>query len=172
MGIGKQGYHCVGCRVIVQELDVSLGRGPRRNITRGSFFGAATSALWEPELSKVDDTLVDGEVVSETCSGFSSWSFLAFTAPLTTRIVLREGEGAGLPLLLFVFRSRSVIEMGVVTGVFREGGEAVSKVDNISSVRSSQGSTELEFAVLSDCLPPRRFFVAFSSWKVQVSQSV
>lgn len=70
-----------------------------------------------------------------------------------------------LPLLLFDFRSRfrSIIEIGAGAGVFREGGETVSREDSISSVRSSQGSTELKFAVVSDCLPPRRFFVAFSS---------
>jgi hypothetical protein len=165
MGIGKYGYHLwLGCRVIVevQEFDVTLGWGPRRNITRGSFFGASR----ESELPELDDTLIDGDVTSDICSGFASRSFLVFTTPLAMRVKLGEGEGAGLPLLLFVFRSRSVIEMGAGVGFFREGGEAVSRDDKISSVRSIQGSTELEFAVESDCLPPRRFFVDFSSWKV------
>jgi hypothetical protein len=102
------------------------------------------------------------EVASDACPSFSSRSLLALKAPLAMG-VLGEGEGAGLPLLLFIFRSRSVIEVGTGTGVFREGGEAVSREDNTSSVRSSQGSTELEFVVESDCRPPRRFFVAFSS---------
>ena len=52
---------------------------------------------------------------------------------------------------------------GAGAGAFREGGETKPKDDNMSSVRSIQGSTKSELVVESDCLPARRFLVAFSS---------
>lgn len=110
--------------MLVQELDAVSGFGPSRSMTRGSFFGASISAI---RLPKLDDALIGGELASDICSDFSSCSV----------VVLREGDAAGLPLLFFDLRSRSVIDMDGVTGagVFREGGEATSKVDKISSVR-------------------------------------
>jgi len=148
----------MGCHVFVQEPVV--GWGPRRNITRGSFFGATTSPSRESELDELDDGVMGGDVASDPSLGSPSRTRPIFMTPLTLRVVVfGEGEGAGLPLLLFTFRSRSVIEVGAGAGVFCEGGEAVPREDNISSVRSSQGSLATE----SDGLLPRRFLVAFST---------
>lgn len=104
-------------------------------MTRGSFF---PTALGGGELSE--------ELLSELGA-----SFLGATA-------FPRGEDAALSGFL---RSRKVLELGAggARGVAGCVG-LVSREENIDTARSSQASP---FFGGSDCRPPRRFFVAFSS---------
>ena len=173
----------------IQEPEDAPGRGPRRKITRGSFLSTdGGSELSETEplsvvleagewLPSANSLTIEGGVPATVRRSFCSSSdtllfplSLVFSPSARTALLLRfaDGEGAGLTLLLTgFFLSRSVIEVGGNGMAVRDEDEVmncaepVSRDENIATLRSSHGSTEL--AVGRDCFPPRRFLVAFSS---------
>ena len=133
---------------------MSGGFGPNLKITRGSLFVRVASPSVEPD-SKPDEVPLPfgAEALAE-----------AGTVDFAGDVLGLEGDPAADVVLTFVL-SRRVIEVGGADAMGRREDDVdtddVSKGSSIAIVRSSQGSAEPEAP--REGLPPRRFFVNFSS---------
>lgn len=130
---------------------MSKGFGPNLKITRGSLFDRVASPSVEPD-SEPDEALLSFGTEAEAGTvGFAD-------------VVLGPGGPAG-DVAFTLILSRRVIEVGGTDAMERREDDVdtkvVSKGSSMAIVRSSQGSAEPE--VPSEGLPPRRFFVNFSS---------
>lgn len=130
---------------------MSGGFGPNLKITRGSLFVRGTSPV-EPD-SKPDEVPLPPGAEAE-----------AGRVDFAGDVLGLEGDPAADVVLTFVL-SRRVIEVGGADAMGRREDDVdtddVSKGSSIAIVRSSQGSAEPEAP--REGLPPRRFFVNFSS---------
>lgn len=130
---------------------MSGGFGPNLKITRGSLFVREASPV-EPD-SKRDEVPLPPGAEAE-----------AGTVDFAGDVLGLEGDPAADVVLTFVL-SRRVIEVGGADAMGRREDDVdtddVSKGSSIAIVRSSQGSAEPEAP--REGLPPRRFFVNFSS---------